>query len=129
MALLLHKLARLSKFLFVVNIGEDAQKLTKRRIWYLRKLVKFPILMNMTNTKLVSTAEVALLLNVHRATVTRMVEQGKLKPAVRGEGIRGSMFFYRSEVERYKRAEARRDRILRRVEYVLGRHVQGTNTR
>ena len=32
-----------------------------------------------------------------------MVEAGKLKPAVRGEGIRGSMFFYRSEIDRAKK--------------------------
>lgn len=57
----------------------------------------------MANIKLISTAEAASELNVHRSTLTRMVDAGKLKPAVRGEGVRGSMFFYRSEVERAKK--------------------------
>lgn len=61
----------------------------------------------MTNTKLVSTAEAAAQLNVHRSTLTRMVEAGKLKPAVRGEGVRGSMFFYRSEIERAKKRQSK----------------------
>ncbi len=59
----------------------------------------------MANGKLISTAEAASELNVHRSTLTRMVEAGKIKPAARGEGIRGSMFFYRSEVERVKAAQ------------------------
>lgn len=59
----------------------------------------------MANPKILSTAEAARELNVHRSTVTRMVETGKIKPAIKGEGIRGSMFFYRSEVERAKRLQ------------------------
>lgn len=59
----------------------------------------------MANGKLIGTAEAAAQLNVHRSTLTRMVEAGKLKPAVRGEGIRGSMFFYRSEVDRAKKRQ------------------------
>lgn len=31
-----------------------------------------------------------------------MVQDGKLKPAVQGQGIRGAMFFYPSEVRRAK---------------------------
>lgn len=57
----------------------------------------------MSNGKLISTAEAAAELNVHRSTLTRMVDAGKVKPAIRGEGIRGSMFFYRSEVEKAKK--------------------------
>lgn len=60
---------------------------------------------DMANGNLISTAEAASQLNVHRSTLTRMVEAGKLKPAVRGEGIRGSMFFYRSEVDRAKKRQ------------------------
>ncbi len=60
----------------------------------------------MSNGKLISTAEAAAELNVHRSTLTRMVEAGKLKPAVKGEGLRGSMFFYRSEIERAKKKVA-----------------------
>lgn len=60
----------------------------------------------MATPKLISTAEAAAELNVHRSTLTRMVEAGKLKPAVKGEGIRGSMFFYRSEIERAKKRAA-----------------------
>ena len=58
---------------------------------------------DMANRNLISTAEAAAQLDVHRSTLTRMVEAGKLKPAVRGEGIRGSMFFYRSEIDRAKK--------------------------
>ncbi len=57
----------------------------------------------MANGNLTGTAEAAAQLNVHRSTLTRMVDVGKLKPAVRGEGIRGSMFFYRSEIDRAKK--------------------------
>lgn len=61
------------------------------------------IVENMHNEKLLRTAEVAAELGVHRSTVTRMVDAGKVKPAIRGEGIRGSMFFYLSEVQRAKK--------------------------
>lgn len=61
----------------------------------------------MSNGKLIGTAQAAAELNVHRSTLTRMVDAGKVKPAIRGEGIRGSMFFYRSEIERVKRREAK----------------------
>lgn len=59
----------------------------------------------MSNGKLISTADAAAELKVHRSTLTRMVDAGKLKPAVRGEGIRGSMFFYRSEINRAKKRQ------------------------
>ncbi len=61
----------------------------------------------MANGKLISTAEAATELNVHRSTLTRMVEAGKIKPAIRGEGLRGSMFFYRSEIDRVKKRQAK----------------------
>lgn len=42
---------------------------------------------------LLTTAEVARRLNVDVRTVHRMVERGELTPFVKGEGIRGPMFF------------------------------------
>lgn len=54
----------------------------------------------MANDKLIRTAQAAHELNVHRSTLTRMVRDGKIKPAVKGEGIRGEMFFYPSEIRR-----------------------------
>lgn len=56
----------------------------------------------MPRADLINTAEAAQQLNVHRSTLTRMVQDGKIKPAVRGEGIRGGMFFYPSEIRRAK---------------------------
>lgn len=56
----------------------------------------------MARADLISTAEAAKQLNVHRSTLTRMVQDGKIRPAVRGEGIRGGMFFYPSEIRRVK---------------------------
>lgn len=63
----------------------------------------------MPRADLISTAEAARELNVHRSTLTRMIQAGKLKPAVKGEGLRGGMFFYPSEIRRAKeRMEAER---------------------
>lgn len=56
----------------------------------------------MPRAELISTAKAARELNVHRSTLTRMVQDGKIKPAHRGEGIRGGMLFYPSEVQRAK---------------------------
>lgn len=56
----------------------------------------------MPKADLLSTAEVARDLNVHRATLTRMVQAGDIKPAIKGAGLRGAMFFYPSEVRRVK---------------------------
>lgn len=61
----------------------------------------------MSNGKLIGTAAAAAELNIHRSTLSRMVEAGKIKPAARGEGIRGSMFFYRSEIDRVKKRQSR----------------------
>lgn len=54
----------------------------------------------MHNDKLISTAKAAAELNVDRSTLTRMVQAGKVRPAVRGDGLRGAMFFYPSEIRR-----------------------------
>ena len=57
----------------------------------------------MANDKLLSTAQAATELNVHRSTLTRMVQDGEVKAAVRGQGVRGAMFFYQSEIRRVKK--------------------------
>lgn len=56
----------------------------------------------MAKSILIGTADAAEELHVHRSTITRMVEAGKLKPKVRGRGIRGEMFFTRAEIDRVK---------------------------
>lgn len=53
-------------------------------------------------TKLLSTAEAAAALNVHRSTLTRMVQANKIKPAAQGDGSRGAMFFYPSAIRKAK---------------------------
>lgn len=53
--------------------------------------------------ELLGTAEAAQALNVHRSTLTRMVQAEKIKPAIRGKGLRGEMFFRPREVQRVKR--------------------------
>lgn len=52
--------------------------------------------------ELLSTAKAADALNVDRSTLTRMVQSGKVKPAVKGDGLRGAMFFYPSEIRKAK---------------------------
>lgn len=49
---------------------------------------------------LVTTAEVARRLGVDVRTVHRMVQRGELVPVVKGEGIRGPMFFDAAVLER-----------------------------
>ncbi|MBU3994914.1 MAG: helix-turn-helix domain-containing protein [Actinobacteria bacterium] len=60
----------------------------------------------MSSVNLISTSEAAAALKVHRSTLSRMVAAGKLEPALRGEGIRGSMFFSPEEIERAKKQNA-----------------------
>ena len=57
---------------------------------------------DMPRPDLIGTAQAARELNVHRSTLTRMVQAGKIKPAVKGDGLRGEMFFYPSEVRKVK---------------------------
>lgn len=57
---------------------------------------------DMANDKLLSTSQAATELNVHRSTLTRMVKNGEIKPAVQGEGIRGALFFYPAEIRKAK---------------------------
>ena len=56
----------------------------------------------MTSQLPLSTKQVSEELNVDRSLVTRMVQAGKLKPLVRGDGIRGALFFAPAEVRRVK---------------------------
>ena len=57
----------------------------------------------MPTPNLLSTKQVADELSVDRSLVTRLVQSGKLKPALKGDGIRGAMYFRPAEVARYKR--------------------------
>lgn len=58
----------------------------------------------MPNNDFLSTAQAADALNMHRSTLTRLVQDGKIKPVIEGEGIRGAMYFRASEVRRFKKA-------------------------
>jgi DNA-binding transcriptional MerR regulator len=49
--------------------------------------------------ELLYTADVAKIHGVDVRTVHRWVETGKLKPAARGRGLRGSLVFHRSDVD------------------------------
>lgn len=57
---------------------------------------------------LITTAEVARLLKVSRASVVRLGNSGALRVAAKGSGIRGPMLFDPADVEalRRQRAEA-----------------------
>jgi len=57
----------------------------------------------MANIPPLSTKQVADELSVDRSIITRMVQSGEIRPIVRGEGIRGAMFFSPAEVRRVKR--------------------------
>lgn len=48
---------------------------------------------------LIGTSEVCALRNVHRSTVKRWVDSGKLTPAVTLPGKTGAMLFRRADVE------------------------------
>lgn len=56
----------------------------------------------MPRAELISTAAAAADLDVHRSTLTRMVKAGKIKPAVKGTGQTGEMFFHPSEIARVR---------------------------
>lgn len=52
----------------------------------------------MTHPDLLPTAEVARIYGCDVRTVHRMVARGLLTPAVRAPGLRGALFFRRSDV-------------------------------
>lgn len=51
-----------------------------------------------TAPDLLTAAEVARIYGVHVRTVHRMVAKGDLSPAIKAPGIRGALFFRRSDV-------------------------------
>lgn len=53
------------------------------------------------DTDLLYSAEVAKLLKVDVRTVHRMAHDGRLQPAARGQGIRGSLVFHRADVDAF----------------------------
>jgi len=55
---------------------------------------------------LLRTTEAAERLGWHRAKVERAVRAGRLKPAGRGAGIRGAMFFRPADVDALKTSTA-----------------------
>lgn len=48
---------------------------------------------------LLSSADVSTILHIDRSTVSRWVKAGKLSPALKGSGLRGELFFRRSDIE------------------------------
>ena len=52
---------------------------------------------------LVSTAQLAQMRNVDVRTIHRMVQRGELTPVVKGQGIRGPMFFDLDQVQASER--------------------------
>lgn len=58
-----------------------------------------PYVLPMTTAPdLLTAAEVARIYGVHVRTVHRMVAKGDLSPAIKAPGIRGALFFRRSDV-------------------------------
>lgn len=60
----------------------------------------------MLTPDLLPTAEVARLLGRDVRTVHRLVARGDLTPAFKGPGLRGALFFRRSDVAHYLLASA-----------------------
>jgi excisionase family DNA binding protein len=54
----------------------------------------------------IRSVEAAQLLGIDRSTLTRWVKAGKIAPIVRGEGVRGEMFFNRADVLALAKAAA-----------------------
>ena len=52
-----------------------------------------------TGTDFLSTRQVADELGVGITTVNRWVRDGRLRPTVQGDGIRGARFFRRSDID------------------------------
>ena len=61
----------------------------------------------MTSTKLLTTAEVAAILDRDPSILNRWARSGKIKPALEGTGIRGQRFFKPAEVARIARQMGR----------------------
>jgi excisionase family DNA binding protein len=54
----------------------------------------------MTETDMITSAQAAVILGCRPRTVARMVEDGRLEPALKFPGWRGGYLFTRAEVER-----------------------------
>lgn len=66
-------------------------------------LAEFELLCNayaMTNAKLLSAKSKAEEMGISRATLSRRVKSGAIKPAYRGEGVNGVHLFYSGPVDR-----------------------------
>jgi excisionase family DNA binding protein len=48
---------------------------------------------------LIGSAEACELLGIDRATISRWVTSGRLKPAIQGRGTTGSRFYHRKDIE------------------------------
>lgn len=62
----------------------------------------------MSNLELLTTAEVAEMLDVDVRTVSRWVNAGRLSPAVQAPGLRGARLFHPTDVARLAASLARR---------------------
>lgn len=51
--------------------------------------------------ELLPTRDVVKRLGSSTSTISRLVQQGKLTPAIRGDGIRGSMWFRAEDIDEY----------------------------
>lgn len=58
--------------------------------------------------ELLPTRDVVKRLGLSTSTISRLVQQGALQPAIRGDGIRGGMWFRAEDVENYALARASR---------------------
>lgn len=56
--------------------------------------------------ELLPTRDVVERLGLSTSTISRLVQQGKLTPAIRGDGIRGGMWFRAEDIEAYALANA-----------------------
>lgn len=57
-----------------------------------------------TDTKFLTTSDLADLAEVTVPTVTRWVAEGRVSPVHKGKGLRGAFLFERHEVERFMTA-------------------------
>jgi len=53
-----------------------------------------------------SATSCQILGGISRSTLSRMVRDGKIKPALKANGLRGPMWFHRSDVEALAEARA-----------------------
>lgn len=58
------------------------------------------------NDDLIGSAEVSSILHIDRSTVSRWVKAGKLQPIVKGSGVRGELFFSRTQIEARNKVSA-----------------------